>query len=53
MADAYTYYAGEVTNEQRFISRGLSKVLSAWHEPILRNADTTILKIQYAGQNNV
>lgn len=52
MADAYTYYAGEVTNEQRFISRGLAKVLSAWHEPILRNADTTILPIQYAGGTN-
>ena len=53
MSDAYTYYAGEVTNEQRFISRGLSKVLAAWHEPILRNADTTILKIQYAGMTDV
>lgn len=49
MADAYTYYAGEVTIEQRFISRGLTAVLQAWHDPILRNADTTILPIQYAG----
>ena len=53
MADAYTYYAGEVVNEQRFIQRGLSKVLAVWHEPILRNADTTILPIQYAGMNHV
>ena len=52
MADAYTYYAGEVTIEQRFISRGLSQLLEVWHEPILRNADTTILPIQYAGMNN-
>jgi hypothetical protein len=52
MADAYTYYAGEVTIEQRFISRGLSQLLEAWHEPILRNADTTIIPIQYAGMNN-
>ena len=52
MADAYTYYAGEVTVEQRFISRGLSQLLEVWHEPILRNADTTILPIQYAGMNN-
>lgn len=51
MADAYTYYAGEVTIEQRFISRGLSQVLYAWHEPIMRNADTTILPIRYAGMN--
>ena len=53
MSDAYTYYAGEVTNEQRFISRDLSRVFAAWHEPILRNVDTTILKIQYAGMTNV
>jgi hypothetical protein len=52
MADAYTYYAGEVTIEQRFISRGLSQLLEVWHEPILRNADTTILPIKYAGMNN-
>lgn len=51
MADAYTYYAGEVTVEQRFISRGLTAVLSVWADPILRNADTTILPIQYAGGN--
>ena len=49
MADAYTYYAGEVTTEQRFISRGLTAVLAAWHDPILRNVDTTILPIKYAG----
>lgn len=49
MADAYTYYAGEVTTEQRFISRGLTQVLAAWYEPILRNVDTTILPIKYAG----
>ena len=53
MADAYTYYAGEVTNEQRFIARGLAKLLEVWHDPILRNADTSILPIQYAGMNHV
>lgn len=53
MSDAYTYYAGEVTNEQRFISRGLMQVLAVWHDPILRNADTSILPIQYAGMNHV
>ena len=52
MADAYTYYAGEVTVEQRFISRGLTAVLQFWHEEILRNVDTTILPIQYAGGND-
>ena len=49
MADAYTYYAGEVTVEQRFISRGFTSVMEAWYEPIMRNVDTTILPIQYAG----
>jgi hypothetical protein len=41
-----------VTIEQRFISRGLSQLLEVWYEPILRNTDTTILPIQYAGMNN-
>jgi hypothetical protein len=49
--DAYRYYASEVTVEQRFISRGLSQVFAAWYEPLMRNVDTTILPIQYAGGN--
>lgn len=49
MADAYTYYAGEVTVEQRFISRGITAVMQAWRDPILHNVDTTILPIKYAG----
>ena len=53
MADAYTYYAGEVTIEQRFIQRGFTQLLAVWHDPILRNADTSILPIQYAGMNHV
>jgi len=53
MADAYTYYAGEVTNEQRYIQRAFSRLLAAWYDPILRNADTTISPIQYAGMNHV
>jgi len=50
--DAYRYYASEVTVEQRFISRGLSQVFAAWYEPLMRNVDTTILPIQYAGGTN-
>lgn len=49
MADAYTYYAGEVTTEQRFISRGLTAIFQAWYDPIMRNVDTSILPIRYAG----
>ena len=50
--DAYRYYASEVTVEQRFISRGLSQVFAAWYEPVMRNVDTKILPIQYAGGTN-
>ena len=47
MKDAYEYYAGEVTNEQRFIERGIRKVLSVWHDEILRNADCSIEPMRY------
>ena len=49
MADAYTYYAGEVTNEQRFISRGLTALFAVWYDPIMHNVDTSIIPIRYAG----
>ena len=31
MRDAYEYYSGEVTNEQRFIERAFQRVLRSWH----------------------
>lgn len=47
MRDAYEYYAGEVTNEQRFIERGFAKILAVWHDPILRNVDCSIAPLRY------
>lgn len=37
MQDAYRYYAGEVTNEQRFISRNFEKVFSVFNSAIISN----------------
>ena len=47
MRDAYEYYAGEVTNEQRFISRAFSEVLAHWHDITVRDADTSIQSLRY------
>lgn len=47
MRDAYEYYAGEVTNEQRFISRGFAELLSHWHDVTVRGADTIIQPLRY------
>lgn len=32
MRDAYEYYAGEVTNEQRFIERAFGSLFANWHD---------------------
>lgn len=37
MQDAYRYYAGEVTNEQRFISRNFAKVFSVFNSAVISN----------------
>ena len=34
MRDAYQYYAGEVTNEQRFIERAFERISAYWAEPL-------------------
>lgn len=47
MRDAYEYYAGEVTNEQRFIQRAFRKVLAVSENEILHNADVTIQPLRY------
>lgn len=47
MQDAYQYYAGEVTNEQRFISRVFAKVFEHWHDALLINADFSIRPLRY------
>lgn len=56
MQDAYEYYAGEVTNEQRFISRMFSRVFSYWYDKSIAGADFTIEPLRYimagGGQQN-
>lgn len=47
MQDAYEYYAGEVTNEQRFIERAFKKVLSVWYDKTFRNVDLRLQPLKY------
>ena len=55
MRDAYEYYAGEVTNEQRFIERAFSRVLKSWHDEGVRIMTVGILPMRYgnAEEDNV
>ena len=46
MREAYEYYAGEVTHEQRFIERVFAKVFADWHEP-LPTYDFSIAPLRY------
>lgn len=50
MQDAYEYYAGEVTPEQRFIERTFSRVFENWAEPIM--GDFTIQPLKYISAEN-
>lgn len=45
MGDAFSYYAGEVTNEQRFISRNVGRVLGVM--PQFANTDMAIEPLKY------
>lgn len=47
MRDAYQYYAGEVTNEQRFIERALTGLFKHWHDALLQYADLSIQPLKY------
>ena len=51
MQDAYEYYAGEVTNEQRFIERIFDKVFASWHEDILPK-NFSIRPLKYISATN-
>lgn len=48
MEDAFAYYAGEVTTEQRFISRGISRIMASWHDVTMRNQNYDIQPMKYA-----
>ena len=47
MRDAYEYYAGEVTNEQRFIERNLQRIVDNWQNEEVRNTSLTIMPMRY------
>ena len=47
MTDAYEYYAGEVTNEQRFIERAFQHLLRYWHDEQVRSEVVGILPMRY------
>lgn len=47
MRDAYEYYAGEVTVEQRFIERAFRKIFEAWRDPSLQNVSLKLQPLKY------
>lgn len=47
MEDAYQYYAGEVTNEQRYIERVFTMLFQYWNDALLINADFSIQPLKY------
>lgn len=53
MRDAYEYYAGEVTNEQRFIERAFTRIFENWYDESVPK-DFSIKPIKYisADENN-
>jgi hypothetical protein len=50
MREAYEYYAGMVTTEQRMIQRAFQKVFNLWHEGVAFNFEIEPLK--YMSVNN-
>lgn len=50
MREAYEYYAGQVTTEQRIIQRALERVFSKWHEAVAFNF--AIEPLRYVSVNN-
>lgn len=55
MQDAYEYYAGEVTTEQRFIERAFQLLLKTWHDATKRAVPVSIMPMRYgnAEEDNV
>lgn len=47
MRDAYEYYAGEVTTEQRVIERAFKTILTNWKAPVLQNASVKLQPLKY------
>lgn len=47
MRDAYEYYAGEVTTEQRAIQRAFARIMKAWGSGELADTDFTLQPLKY------
>lgn len=52
MRDAYEYYAGEVTNEQRFIERAFDMVFRYWNETVNMTNDYSLQPLKYISADN-
>lgn len=55
LADAYADYAGQVTKEQRAISRAIKRVFDNWKDPLLTGLSSEFFKIEplkYGGNTN-
>lgn len=51
MRDAYEYYAGEVTNEQRFIERAFDSLFLHWYDEVMPK-DFSIRPLKYISADN-
>lgn len=47
MKDAYEYYSGEVTNEQRFIERAFTRIMAYWYDEAYRTLDMKLQPLKY------
>lgn len=52
MQDAYEYYSGEVTNEQRFIERAIKQIMANWYDEAYRGVDVTLQPLKYISASN-
>lgn len=52
MQDAYEYYAGEVTTEQRFVQRVFQKIFAVWHDASVRSSNFLIQPLKYIAADN-
>lgn len=51
MRDAYEYYAGEVTTEQRFVERAFDMVFKHWYEVANASFDFGLRSLKYIDSN--
>ena len=51
MRDAYEYYAGEVTTEQRAIERAFTSIFNYWHDESVPK-DFSIRPMKYISADN-